>query len=129
MGVVHRAAVAKPTVRPPRIVVDAEVLDDDPCLGERPELFAVEALIAEAAVEGLHEAVLPRTGWLDVDGPDLLRRQPSPELMGDKLRAVVGANELRGAMLRDGLLHQGNHIGRLQGPVGPEHMALARVLI
>jgi len=27
-------------------------------------LFAVEALIAEAAVEGLHEAVLPRTGWL-----------------------------------------------------------------
>ena len=29
-GVVHGAAVAKATVGPPRIVVDAEVLDDDP---------------------------------------------------------------------------------------------------
>ena len=49
--------------------------------------------------------------------------------MGDKLRAIIGADELGGAMLRDGLFHQCNHIGRLQGPVGPQHMTLSGVLI
>lgn len=104
---------------PPGIVVDAEVLDDHPRLRERPELLAVQALIAEATVEGLHEAVLPGTGWLDIDRLDLLRRQLGLEFLGDKLRAIVGADELRGPVLRDRLFHQGNNVGRLQGPVGP----------
>ncbi len=68
MGVVHGAAVAKPAVWPPRSVVDAEVLNDHLCLGEHPKLFAVEALVAEAAVEGLHEAVLPGTGCAVIPG-------------------------------------------------------------
>ena len=38
------------------VVTVSEVLDDDSGLGESPELLAVEAFIAEAAVEGFHEA-------------------------------------------------------------------------
>jgi len=99
-GVVRKSAVSTLSVRPPRIVVDAEVLDHHRRLGERPELLAVEALIAEAAVEALHEAVLPRTGWLDVDRLDLLSGQPGLAFVGDKLRAVVREDELGCPMLR-----------------------------
>jgi hypothetical protein len=43
-------------------------------------LLAVQALIAEAPVEGFHEAVLPWATWLDVDGLDLVFGQPALEL-------------------------------------------------
>jgi len=52
-------------------------------------------------VEGFHEAILPRTGRLDVDRLDLLFGEPPLEVLGDKLRAVVGADELLGSVLRD----------------------------
>jgi hypothetical protein len=110
-GVVHWAAVAKPTVWPASIVVDAEVLDDDPRLAQGPELFAVEALVPLSAVKTLDETVLPGAGRVNVDGLDLLLRQPALEFLGDKLQAVVGADELRGPMLGDRLLHQRNHVG------------------
>ena len=43
-----RGEIAERAVRPLSVVVLAEVFDDDAGLGEGPELFAVEALIAEA---------------------------------------------------------------------------------
>jgi hypothetical protein len=43
------AGVAKLAVRPLGVVGAAEVFDDHPGLGQRPELFAVEAFVAEAA--------------------------------------------------------------------------------
>ena len=73
-GVVDWAAVAEFAVGPHGVVLDPEVLDDDAGLGEGPELFAVEALIAEAGVERFHEAILPRTGWGDVDRLNILLR-------------------------------------------------------
>jgi hypothetical protein len=48
-------------------VVDADpVGDDDPGLGERVELLAVEELAAGAAVKGLNVTVLPRRAGGDV---------------------------------------------------------------
>ena len=60
---------------------------------------------------------------------DFLRGEPVLKLFRDKLRAVVRADELRRAMLCDGRLHQRDHVGRLEGPVGAQHMALAGVLV
>ena len=49
------------------LVVEADpVGDDDGSFGERVELLAVEALIAEAGVKGFDVAVLPRRAGGDV---------------------------------------------------------------
>ena len=37
------------------VVIAMEVLDDDAGFGQRPELFAVEALVTEATMEALDE--------------------------------------------------------------------------
>ena len=88
-------------MRPLLVVLGSEVFDDDASLGQGPELLAVEALVAEAAVEGFHEAVLSGASRLDVDGLDLVVGQPPLEFGGDKLRAVVGADVLRGPVQGD----------------------------
>ena len=69
-------------------------------------MLAVEALVAEAAVEGFHEAVLPWAARLDVEGLYLVCCQPALEFLGDKLRAVVGADVVGRSVLGDGALHQ-----------------------
>ena len=72
-------------MRPLGLVVLAEVFDDDTGLGQRPELLAVQAFVAEAGVERFHKAVLPRARWGDVDGLDFLFRQPALEFLGYEL--------------------------------------------
>ena len=57
-------------------LLDPEVFNDHPGFGEGPKLLAVEAFIAEAPVEALHEPILPGTGRLDVDGLNLVLCQP-----------------------------------------------------
>ena len=101
-------------MRPPCVVVDAEVLDDDAGLCQGPQLLAIEALIPEAAVERFHEPVLLRAGRFDVDRPDFLIRQPLLEFLGDELRAVVGADIFRSAVLLDGFLDQPDHVPGLE---------------
>ena len=73
-GVVDWAAVAEFAVEPQGVVLDPEVLDDNVGLGQRSHLLPIEALIAEAGVERFHEAILPRTGWGDVDRLNILLR-------------------------------------------------------
>ena len=112
-----------------RVVVQAEVFDDDARLCEGPKLFAVEAFVTKATVETFHEAVLPRTGWSNVDGLDVLVRQPALEIMRDKLGAVVRADVLRGAMAGDGGLNQCNDIGRADAPFRAQDVNLLGVLV
>lgn len=80
-------------------------------------------------IEGFHEPVLPRAGRFDIDSPDLLIGQPLLEFLGDELRTVVGADILRGAVLLDGFFHQSDHVSGFQGPVGPQDVALAGILV
>ncbi len=87
------------------VVVLTEVFDHDPGLGEGPKLLAVEAFVADAGVERFDKAVLPRACRGDVEGLDFLLCEPALELLGDKLRAVVGSDELRRPVLRNGLFH------------------------
>ena len=116
-------------MRPLLVVSVSVVFDHDAGLGQGPELLAVEALIPEAPVEGFHETILPGAPRLDVDGLDLVLGQPVLDLFSDKLRAIVGANVLRDAVLGDGALHKVDDVAGLEGPVRPEHMALPGVLI
>ena len=117
------------TVRPLSVVVLAEVFDDDARFGEGPELFAVEALIAEATVEAFDEPISPRAGRGDVNGLDVLLRQPLLEFLRDKLRAIVGADELRRAVFGDGRSHQPDDVGRADLALGPQDMDFLGVFI
>ncbi len=113
-------------MRPLGVVLDAEVLDDDPGLRESPKLLAVETFITKPAMEGFDEPVLPGTGRLDVNGLDSLSGQPRLEFMGNELRAVVRADKLRRALLCDGRFHQCDHVAGLERTVRPQHVALKR---
>ena len=123
------AFVAEPAVRPPVVVPAAVVLDDYAGFAERPKLLLVEALVPEPAVEGFDEAVLPGAAGLYIDRLDVIIGQPALEFLGDKLRAVVRADELGRSVELDRLLHQIDDIARLQSPIRAEHMALPRVLV
>ena len=111
------------------VVFEAEVFDPGAGLGQGPKLLAVEAFVAEAGVERFDKAVLPRARRSDVEGLDVLGSQPASEFLGDELRAVVGANELRRAVLRDGRLHQSDDVGRTDLKLGPQHMHFLAILI
>jgi len=51
-----------------RVVLDAPALEHDAGVLDAPELLAVQALVAQARVEALTEAVLPGLAGLDVVG-------------------------------------------------------------
>jgi hypothetical protein len=95
LRIAHWALVAQLAVRPKVVVAMSEVFDNDTGFGQGPELLAVQALVPEPAMEALHEPVLPRTGRLDVNGLDLVLRQPPLHFLGNELRPVVAAQVLR----------------------------------
>lgn len=56
-------SVAQRAVRPDVVVVPAPPFDQDLCLAQGVEDFAVEQLVAETGVETLAVTVLPRSSW------------------------------------------------------------------
>jgi hypothetical protein len=77
-------------VRPDRVVVAPPALDDDLGLAQGVEDFTIEQLVAEASVEALDVAVLPRTARLDVSSLGADCRDPFLHSLGHELRSVVG---------------------------------------
>src|SRR3954451_13701698 len=75
----------------------APALDDDLRLAESVEDLAVEQLVPEPSIEALDIAILPGAAWSDVGGLGCDRRDPLLEVLGDELRAVVGADVARHA--------------------------------
>lgn len=80
-------------------------------------------------MKALDEPILPGAGRFDVDRLDLVLGQPALDFFGNELGAIVAAQVLWSAMFGDGLAHPFEHIGTFQGAVGPQHVALAGVLI
>jgi len=76
-------------VRPDRVVVAPPVLDDDLGLAQGVEDFTVERLVAEASVEALDVAVLPRTAPLDIGSLGADSSDPSLDGLGDELRSII----------------------------------------
>ena len=56
------------SMRPNGVVMNAPLLDQDPCLVQAVEQFPVQELVTEFAVEALAIAVLPRAARLDIRG-------------------------------------------------------------
>ena len=96
------ALVAQLAVRPVMVVLAAVVLNDYAGFSQRPELLPVEALVAQASMETLDEAILPRTAGLDIDRLDLIGGQPSLDFLGDKLGTIVTPQVGGRSVLGDG---------------------------
>ena len=71
------------------VVVSTPTLDDDLCLGEAVEDFAVEQFVTELRVEAFAVAVLPGAARLDVGGSRSDGGDPFSHSLGDELRAVA----------------------------------------
>src|SRR5262245_28196560 len=72
-------------MRPDRIVMAPPAFDDDLSFVEGVEDLAIEQLIAQAGVEALNVAVLPRTAPLDVGSLGIDSGDPSLDGLGDEL--------------------------------------------
>ena len=111
------------------VVLAAVVLHDYAGFGQRPELLPVEALVAQASMETLDEAILPRTAGLDIDRLDLVGGQPSLDFLGDKLGTIVTPQVGGRSVLGDGPPDPFEHIAALESTVGPQHMTLTGVFV
>ena len=78
------------------------------------KLFNAEQFVAQATVEALSEAVLPRTTWFNVKRLDSKFRQPVSYRLGNKLRAIVAANMLRHAVHHKQLRQPIDDVSRLK---------------
>ena len=116
-------------MRPEGVVFPAVILDHHAGFGECPELLPVEAFIAEASMEALHVAVLPRAPWIDVDRLDLVLREPRLDGLGDELTPVVASQVSWRSMLLDRPTHPLQNVSALEGSISPQYMALAGILV
>lgn len=77
------------------VVVPAPTLDDDLGFSRGVEDLAVELFVAQAGIEALHIAVLPRTARFDIrrlgahSGDSFLKR------LGHELGAIIGSDVAR----------------------------------
>src|SRR5262245_15759653 len=77
-------------MRPDRIVIAPPAFDDDLSFVEGVEDLAIEQLIAQARVEALDVAVLPRTAPLDVGSLGAESGDPSLDGRRDELGSIIG---------------------------------------
>lgn len=90
-----RGQVVQASVRSDSVVVLAPGLDQDARLAAGVEPFGIQALVAQAAVEALVGAVLPRIAGLDMHGLDPVPGDPLQDRQRHELGAVVAADERR----------------------------------
>src|ERR1035441_262974 len=91
--------------------------------------FPIQTLGPEPAVEALGITVLPWATRINVDRADRVVLEPLLDDLGDKLRAVVTADELWGSMLLYAFLQNPRHISRRNRPVRVQRMTLTRKLV
>lgn len=86
---------AEGSVGPVGVVFVAPVLEDGAGFGDVGEVLNVEALVSEAAVEGLDEGCFPRRAVFDVGGLGAPDAAPVPQRLGGEFGAVVHAQMRR----------------------------------
>ena len=84
-------------MRSDRVEVLAPLLDDDGGILQAVEDFAVEAFVAQLAIEGLAVAVIPWAAWRNVKRLCAGLSEPVAHDLGRHLRAVVRPDVLRNA--------------------------------
>ena len=75
--------------------MSSPAFDDDLGLGERIEDFTIQKFVAKPGVEGLNEAILPRTSRHDVGGLRAHGSDPLLHRLGDELWPIVGPDVAR----------------------------------
>ena len=90
-----RGETAEARVRSAAVVVGPPSIDDPAGLRQAPEQVLVEALVAEASVQALDEAVLLGLAGGDVVPLDSAFLLPAQDGMGGQLGAVVADDHLR----------------------------------
>ncbi|TWU57779.1 hypothetical protein Poly59_06880 [Rubripirellula reticaptiva] len=83
-------------MRTPVVVHLTPASDHCPGFIKSKEQFAGEALVTQAAVEALHESILPASRELDVRSSDFDESEKLAQRLADELGAIVTANERKG---------------------------------
>ena len=76
-------------MRPPGIVLNPPLFNDDLGFAQRIEDLAVQAFIAQLAIETFAVAILPGAARFDVERRRADSAQPVTQFIGDKFRSIV----------------------------------------
>ncbi len=80
------------------VVSVSPLFDHDACSGHAQEQFLIQTLVAQAVMQGLYVAILPRASRINVFDGDLLLLQFFFDFIGYKFRSVIRADALRFAV-------------------------------
>jgi hypothetical protein len=116
-------------MRANRIVVTPPALNDNLRFAHGVEDLAIEQLVAQARVEALDKAVLPRTARRDVSGLRPDSGDPFLHRLGDELRAVIGTNVLGNAAQDEQIRQDVDDVDRFEPARYPNGQALVRELV
>src|SRR3954467_5855034 len=116
-------------MRANRLVVTAPALDDDLRLAKRVEDLAIEQFVAQARIEALDKAILPRAARRDVGGlcPD--RTDPFLCCLRKEFRAIVGTEVLGDATQNEQIGKHIDDVDRFEPARDPNGQALVGELI
>ena len=121
--------IAQGAVRTPGVVVLPPHLDDHTCFFERVENLAVQAFIAQLAVERFAVAVLPGTAGFDKHRSCTDRIEPRAHTLRTHLRAVVAPHVLGRAVREHRLTQRFDDVKTVQSTRHANRQAFARVFI
>lgn len=105
------------------------LFDQDLCLAEIVEDLSVQQLVAEAGVEALAIAILPRRSGLDISRFRPNGADPIPNGQGDKFQAIVGTNEGGNAKQDEQVGQCIDGICRVQPAPHPDRQTFAAELV
>jgi hypothetical protein len=110
-------------------VVPSPRLDYDPSLPQTVEDLAIEQFIAQAGVEALDIAVLQGTSRRDIGRPCADRGDLVLHGLGNKLRAIDGADIARHASQDEEIGQHVDHVDRLQPAGDPDAQTFMGIFI
>jgi hypothetical protein len=87
--------IVEATKRPLLVIVEPNAFQPNSRLGNRHEEMHVPAFVAHGSIEAFPEAVLSGTARIDVQGRNLLLRQPTSHRQGYELWPIIAAEERR----------------------------------
>jgi hypothetical protein len=112
-----------------RVVVTAPAFDDDLCLLQCVEDFAIKQLVAKTSVKALDEAIFPRTAWCDVGCLRADRCDPVLHGLGHKLRPVIGPDVARYAAQHEEVGQNIDHIEGLEFAIDADRQTFMGELV
>ena len=124
-----RGLPAQAAMWPLLVVFTAPQVEDDSGLGQAQKQFPVQQFIRQAADKALYISILPRTGFLNVQGADCGLGQLLLYFLGDELRTIGTADVLRRAAHSKHILQRQGHVAGRERAGDLNRRAFPSVLI